>query len=149
MECIEAVRGSSSMHSLALGHNPHVIGEATEALGALKEDHLTPRKALAQFLVRHNLTDDEGGRVMNPTHPDEALERYDHHGPALHSPYAVAVEALQPHTASGLGQLQQQLADDPHHLHTRGATAHLRRADPAQDQGGAVRCEKGGRPLAR
>ena len=27
------VRGSSSMHSLALGHNPHVIGEATEARG--------------------------------------------------------------------------------------------------------------------
>ena len=24
--------------------------------------------------MRHNLTDDEGGRVMNPTHPDEALE---------------------------------------------------------------------------
>ena len=55
-------------------------------------------------------------------------QRYDHHGPALHSPYAAAVKALQPHTASGLEQLQQQLADDPHHLHTHGATAHLSEA---------------------
>ena len=30
---LQQVRGSSSMHSLALGHNPHVIGEATEARG--------------------------------------------------------------------------------------------------------------------
>ena len=40
----------------------------------------------------------------------------------------MAVKALQPHTASGLEQLQQQLADDPHHLHTHGATAHLSEA---------------------
>lgn len=121
---VEAVRGSSSMHSFALGHNPHVIGAATEALGALKEDHLTPRK----FLMRHNLTDEEGGRVTKPAHPDEALERYNYHGPALHSPYAAAVEMLKPHTAAGLQELQLQLADDPNHLHTHDATAHLTEA---------------------
>ena len=27
-----------------------------------------------QFLMRHNLTDEEGGRVTKPAHPDEALE---------------------------------------------------------------------------
>jgi len=75
--------------------------------------------------MRHNLTDEEGGKVMNPAHPDEALERYDHHGPALHSPYAAAVEALKPHTAAGLQQLKGQLEDDPNHLHTHDATAHL------------------------
>ena len=113
------------MHSLALGHNPHVIGEATEALDALKAEHLVPRKELVQFLMHHNLTDDEGGKVFNPAHPDEALERYDHHGPALHSPYAAVVQALQPHTEEGLQQLHEQLKEDPHHLHTHAATAGL------------------------
>jgi len=125
---VEAVRGSTSVHSLALGHNPHVIGDATQALTDLKLDYLTPRKATATFLMRHNLTDEEGGRVANPSHPDVAMERYDHHGPALHSPYAAAVAGLQPHTAAGLQQLQAQLADDPDHLHTHEATAHLTEA---------------------
>ena len=32
---------------------------------------------------------------------------------------------MQPHTASGLQLLQQQLVDNPRHLHMHAATAHL------------------------
>lgn len=128
MALVQAVQESTSMHSFALGHNRHVIGEATEALAKLKADHLAPRQELLQFLIAHNLTDDENAKVHNPAHPDVALERYDHHGPALHSPYAAAVTELQAHTPDGLQQLQQLLAADAKALHSHDATAHLSEA---------------------
>lgn len=122
---VEAVRESTSVHSLMMGHNRHVIGEASDALTALKDEHLVPRKQLYTWLAQHNLTDEEGGKVFDPSHPDVALERFDHHGPALHSPYAAAAAALKPHTNDGMAKLKELLRADETALHTHEATAHL------------------------
>jgi len=122
---VEAVSGSTSMHTLEMGHNRHVIGEATEALAALREDHLVGRKELAEWLMEEGLTDMEGKKEQDPKHPTTAAEEFGHHGPALHSPFAAAVKELRPHTPEGLLKLSALLKEDEAALHSHDATAHL------------------------
>lgn len=123
---VEAAAASTSLHTLELGHNRNVVDEAVESLKALKADHLVPRKELVMWLAEEGLTDAENHRhVPDPTHPTVASEKYDHHGPALRSPFAKAVQGLQAHTTDGIKALKALLADDMQALHTHDATAHL------------------------
>ena len=127
LKMVEAATASTSLHTLELGHNRNVVDEAVESLKALKADHLVPRKELVMWLAEEGLTDAENHRyVPDPTHPNEASERFDgHHGPALHSPFAKAVQGLKAHTAEGIKALKALLMDDMQALHTHEATAHL------------------------
>ena len=64
------------IHHLHLGHNHHVVEEAKEAFETLRKETLLPRAALLKFLMAHNMTDEEGGRIANPSHPEEAKEAH-------------------------------------------------------------------------
>lgn len=126
LKMVEAAAASTSLHTLELGHNRNVVDEAVESLKALKADHLVPRKELVMWLAEEGLTDTENHRhVPDPTHPSVASEKFDHHGPALHSPFAKAVQGLQAHTDDGIKALKALLMDDMQALHTHEATAHL------------------------